>query len=168
MKEKKKVILMDRDGVINKKMPPHEYVLRWEEFEFLPGAIEGVKLLKEAGFTLVLITNQQGIGKELMTDGDLIHIHNKMLSALVRKGAKIDYIYYCPHLQEENCACRKPKPGLVEKAAREIGFEPKKTVLIGDDETDRLLAKNVGAKFFRVDGKNNLLDIAKRIILKKD
>jgi D-glycero-D-manno-heptose 1,7-bisphosphate phosphatase len=167
MKDKKKVILLDRDGVINKKMPPHEYVLSWGEFEFLPGAIEGIKLLKDAGFTLVLITNQQGIGKELMTNNNLVHIHNKMLSILSKNGTKIDYIYHCPHLQDENCNCRKPKSGMVEKAAKEIGFNPRETILIGDGENDKILAKNVDAKFFKVDKKNNLLAVAKRIILKK-
>jgi histidinol-phosphate phosphatase family protein len=166
MKEKK-VVLLDRDGVVNKNAPLHDHVKKWEEFDFLPEAAEGIKRLNDAGFTIVLITNQQGIGKGLMTEEDLTNIHDKMQRELSKKGARIDYIYYCPHLQDENCKCRKPKPGMVEKAAKEIGFNPKKAILIGDSENDKKLAEVVGAKFFKVDEKNSLLTVVNRIMFKK-
>jgi len=142
----KKIIFLDRDGVINKKMPEHDYVKSWQEFQFLPGAIEGLRRLTVAGYKIFLITNQQGVGKGLMTEGDLQSIHEKMSAALTAAGVKIMAIYYCPHLESAGCYCRKPQPGLLFRAAREHYLDLTKSFFIGDSPSDLEAGRRAGCR----------------------
>lgn len=162
--QSKKVIFLDRDGVINKKPPRGEYVKSWEEFKFLPGSIEALKILNQKGYSIYLITIQAGIGRGMMTEEDLTSIHQKMKEELGENGTKIDGIYYCPHEMNENCECRKPKPGLFFQAARDHNIDLTKTVFIGDDEKRDLGAgKAAGCKTILVEPGKNLLDIVKSL-----
>lgn len=142
----KKVVLLDRDGVINKRPPRGDYVKKWQEFEFLPGAIEAIRLLNEKDYEVYIVTNQAGVGRKLMSEEDLKEIHSKMEESLNKSGAKINGIYYCPHEMKDNCDCRKPKPGMLIRAAKEHCFDLKKSTFIGDDEKDYLVSKAVGCK----------------------
>src|SRR3989338_664984 len=142
----KKIALIDRDGIINKRPLKARYIRSWKQFKFLPGAIKSLGLLKRNGFRLILISNQAGIGRGLMTEKDLKKIHENMQKALKRGNADLDAIYCCPHSWEDNCECRKPKPGMILRAANDLSFDVTKAVFIGDDERDIQAGKNAGCK----------------------
>jgi len=141
-----KVIFLDRDGVIS-KFTPNDYVKKWEEFEFLPGAIEGLKILYNTGYKIVIISNQAGIRKGLFTEEDLQEVTDRMLNVLKKENIHIEKTYYCIHTDEDNCECRKPKPGFFFRANEEIGpIEFSGTFFIGDHMTDIEAGKNAGTK----------------------
>ncbi|MDT7907945.1 MAG: HAD family hydrolase [Candidatus Calescibacterium sp.] len=138
-------LFLDRDGVINKKIEG-DYVRSWSQFEFIDGAIEGLKILRKIFGRIIIVTNQRGIGLGLMTENDLHKIHENMQKILQENGVFIDKIYYCPHdYQKENCDCRKPKVGLALKAKMdfpEIDF--KKSIILGDSISDIEFGKSLG------------------------
>lgn len=136
----KTVVFLDRDGVINKKPPELDYVKSWEEFEWLPKAKEAIKRLNEAGFLVIVVTNQRGVARGLMSKKDVEEIHRRMQQELSKLGAKIDAFYYCPHNIGDNCSCRKPKPGLINKSQADFSLPPG-GVMIGDSRCDLDLAK---------------------------
>ncbi len=142
----KKVIFLDRDGVINKKAAEHDYIKKWEEFEFVPGAVEALKLLTDAGYEIYIISNQRGIARGLMSHDDLADIHQRMGEELERNGARIAGIYYCPHGKDEDCFCRKPRAGMLFRAAREHHINLTKTVMIGDKESDVAAGRAAGCR----------------------
>lgn len=160
----KKAIFLDRDGVINKKPPKADYVKNWSEFEFLPGAIEAVKLLTKNHYDIYIITNQAGIARGLMSEQDLKIIHNNFQKQIKRCSAKVDGIYYCPHGFDEGCSCRKPKPGLFFQAARDHSLDLTKTIFIGDDGRDLQAGDAAGCKTILVTPDNNLLQIVKSLL----
>lgn len=155
----KKVILLDRDGVINKRPPKADYVKRWEEFEFLPGSIEAIRLLNQRGFKIFVISNQSGIARGKLTQKNLDNIHKNMAKELRKNGAKIDGIYYCPHDWDEGCSCRKPKPGLLYRASQEHFIDLTKAIFIGDDERDKAAGESAGCRTILVNKQKSLLDI---------
>ncbi len=159
----KKVIFLDRDGVINKKMPPGDYVKKWEEFEFLPGAIEALKLLTENGYQIFIISNQAGVARGKMTPDNLWEIEHKMEEGIGRVGAKVSGFYYCLHGWDEGCECRKPKPGLLFQAALDHFIHLPDAVFVGDDPKDREAGDVAGAKTMLVTPEKNLLDIVKEL-----
>ena len=162
----KKVIFLDRDGVINKKAPKADYVKTWDEFKFLPGAEEAMKLLADNGYEIYIISNQAGIARGMMTDEDLKDIHEKMKKELARHKIKIKYIYYCPHGWDEGCECRKPKPGMFYRAAREHQIDLSKTVFIGDDERDGIAGEAAGIPTYIVTPEKSFLDAVREIVNK--
>ncbi len=160
----KKIIFLDRDGVINTKPPKAEYVKKWEEFVFLPGAIEALSLLTTHGYQIFLITNQAGIARGAMTEADLADIHTKMNAVLQKNGASITGIYYCPHGWDEHCDCRKPKPGMLFQAAREHLIDLTKTVFIGDDERDLQAGSQAGCTTLLATPDNTLLQVVRKLL----
>lgn len=132
----KKIILVDRDGVINRKAPRGEYITRWEDFEFLEDNIQGLQYLANQGYQFVLISNQAGIGRKVMTREQLDHIHHNMVDVLKKRGIDILDIFVCPHHWEDDCSCRKPKPGMLYKAAQKFQLKLDDTFFIGDDPRD--------------------------------
>lgn len=158
-KSLQKTVFLDRDGVINKKMPEGDYVKNWDEFEFLPGAIEAVKLLNQNGYQVYVITNQRGIARGLMTEEDLDDIHQKMQRELKRQSVNIDDIYYCPHNYEDNCDCRKPKPGMLLQAASDHNLDLTKAICIGDSNFDVEAGKAAGCKAILVETDGDLLKV---------
>jgi histidinol-phosphate phosphatase family protein len=138
-------VFLDRDGTLNVKAPEGEYVTSWEQFEFLPGALEAVRLLSEHGARLIVVTNQRGIALGRMTEADLADIHRRMLDALAAAGGRIAGVYHCPH-EAGTCDCRKPEIGMFLQAQRdfpEIRFDD--AAVIGDSESDMLAAQRIGA-----------------------
>jgi len=123
-----KAVFLDRDGTIAKDVP---YCSRPEDFELLPGVAEGIKLLNERGFKVVIITNQSGIARGYFTEGMLASIHDKMQKELAKHGAHVDAIYYCPHHPDNNCECRKPKPKMVLQAAIDLDIDLSQSYVIG-------------------------------------
>lgn len=145
---------IDRDGVLNRKPPEGEYVLRPEGLEILPGATGAVARLSRAGVRTVIVTNQQGVGKGLMTLDDLDLIHDRLLSAVEAEGGRIDQLLVCPHL-EGTCECRKPRIGLFVEARRRDGaIDFSDSVVIGDSASDMAAASKIGAQAIRVTGED--------------
>ena len=134
--KEKKVVFLDRDGTINVRAPKACYIEKPEEFVWLDGAIDAIKLLNDNGVITILITNQPGIARGNLTLEDLNKIHEKMQNDLKKQGAHIDHIYYCPHNWDEGCDCRKPKPGMLYQAGRDLSLNLPECMLFGDDERD--------------------------------
>ena len=138
-----KAVFIDRDGTIARDVP---YCSRPEDFELLPGAVEGIRLLNERGFQVVVITNQSGVARGYFTEQMLARIHDKMRGDLAEYNARIDAIYYCPHHPDDNCDCRKPQPKMVFQAASDLGIDPKQSYVIGDSDADVEMARKAGCK----------------------
>jgi D-glycero-D-manno-heptose 1,7-bisphosphate phosphatase len=160
-------VILDRDGVLNKRPPRARYVRTWEEFEWLPGAKEALLLLKEAGYRVIVVSNQAGIGRGAMTEADLQQIHKQMGTEVENAGGHIEAVYYCPHNWNEGCECRKPKPGLLFQAQRELSLDLTRTLFIGDDERDAQAAEAAGCPFIVVSEKTSLLEAARRLLAGK-
>lgn len=163
--EPKKVIFLDRDGVINKKAPKAEYVKSWDEFEFIPGSIEAMNLLSQQGYKIFIITNQAGIARGAMTESDLKKIHENLERELEKHGVKIEGVYYCPHGWNDECECRKPKPGMLFQAAREHDLDLSKSTFVGDDERDLQTGDAAGCRTILVDSEASLLKVVKEEII---
>ena len=149
-------LFLDRDGVINVKLDGR-YVRNTDEFEFMLGAENAIAKLSTIFNRILIVTNQQGIAKGIMSDKDLGVLHEYMLFELKKNGGAIDKIYYCPHLAAENCSCRKPNPGMIQQAIidfPEIIVEG--SYLIGDSDTDILAGNKMGLITVKVDSKYTL------------
>ena len=139
-----KLVILDRDGVINEDRA--SFVTRPEEWRPIPGSLEAIARLTHAGYHVVLATNQSGVGRGLFEVSTLNAIHDKMHRALAQIGGRIDAIFFCPHAQEANCACRKPKAGLLEEIAHRFNVDLTGVPSIGDALRDLQAAATVGAK----------------------
>ena len=146
----KKIILIDRDGVINKKPARGEYVLGKEDLILSEDSIKAMKRLSDEGFSFIIITNQLCVAKGLISKDELANIHNHLLERLKEHGINILEIFHCPHGINEGCKCRKPNPGMLIEACNKYSIIPHKTIFIGDDERDCLAA-------FRADVKSILI-----------
>jgi histidinol-phosphate phosphatase family protein len=129
-------VFLDRDGVLNEKPPRAEYVRAPDEFRWLPGALDALRELSDAGFRVIVVSNQAGIARGAMTEADLEAVHRKLRAEAEEAGGRIDAIYYCPHGWDEGCDCRKPNPGMLFRAQREHHLDLTRTTFIGDDERD--------------------------------
>ena len=143
----RRVALIDRDGTI---IVDKVYLRDPDGIEFAPGAIEGLRLLRDAGFALVLITNQSGIARGYFDAARLEQIHDRLQSMLAAEGVRLEAIYVCPHGPDDGCDCRKPAPGMVKSAMRDLGFTPDQAVLIGDSDADMGAATAAGVAGLRV------------------
>lgn len=139
-----KLIILDRDGVINYDSP--SYIKSPEEWKPIPGSLEAIALLNQAGYRVLVATNQSGVGRGLFEMATLNEIHDKMHRALGVLGGRIDGIFYCPHAQDAGCSCRKPKPGLLEEISRRFGVSLEGVPFIGDSLRDLQAATAVGAQ----------------------
>jgi D-glycero-D-manno-heptose 1,7-bisphosphate phosphatase len=126
-----KLIILDRDGVINEDTP--HYIKSAEEWHPIPGSLEAIAKLNHAGYTVIIATNQSGIGRGYFDVEALDEMHAKMQRELAKIGGKIDHIYFCPHTPDDNCDCRKPKTGMFEKIMHDYGLRDLKGVInVGD------------------------------------
>jgi D-glycero-D-manno-heptose 1,7-bisphosphate phosphatase len=141
----KRCVLLDRDGVINRRIP-RGYVTSWEQFEFLPRALEALLLLKDAGYAVLVISNQACVGKGLLASHQLDSITKRFLIEVALSGGNISQVYYCTHVAKDHCNCRKPRPGLLLRARIEHGFLPEATYFVGDTRDDVLAAADVGCR----------------------
>jgi D-glycero-D-manno-heptose 1,7-bisphosphate phosphatase len=160
-----KYVFIDRDGVINKDgagQTEYGYITRWEDFKFLPGVTAGFKALKEAGYKSVVISNQKCVGRGIMTIGELEEITDRMRGAIRESGGIVNEVFYCTHLDEDNCSCRKPKEGLFLQAREKLGigtFDGK--YFIGDSERDVIAGSRAGLRTILVlSGKSSRADAA--------
>ena len=150
-------VFLDRDGVINVSPTEGEYVESWSGFAFAPGALDAVARLRAAGLRVVVVTNQRGVALGRMSAADVEDIHTRMLSA----GLDVDRVYYCPHGKGE-CDCRKPLPGMLERAAREVPGVSlgRSAAMVGDTETDMQAGRAVGAVLVKVGAASSDVDHA--------
>jgi D-glycero-D-manno-heptose 1,7-bisphosphate phosphatase len=139
-----KLVILDRDGVINHDSDA--YIKSPEEWKPIPGSLEAIALLNQAGCHVVVATNQSGVGRGLLEMATLNAIHDKMHRALGLVGGRIDAIFFCPHAQDAGCACRKPKPGLFEDIARRFNISLRDVPSIGDSLRDLQASAAVGAQ----------------------
>lgn len=136
-------IFLDRDGVINLNRADH--VKNWEEFEFIPGALESIHELTETGLPIFVVTNQAAVNRGLISVDVLENIHQQMLTTIERAGGHVEKVFYCPHDNHENCPCRKPNAGMLRQAAQEFGIDLRQSVIVGDAWTDIGAGVEVGA-----------------------
>ncbi len=137
-------IILDRDGVINRDSA--NFIKSVDEWEALPGSLEAIARLAVAGWQIAVCTNQSGIARGLLHPATLQDIHDHLRVQVQELGGRIDGIYACPHGPEHSCGCRKPAPGLLLAAARDLGFVLAGTPVIGDTARDLTAAANVGAR----------------------
>lgn len=145
-----KAVFLDRDGTLN---PDPGYISDPDTFNLFPGVGEALARLQHAGFLLILITNQSGIARGLITNEQLAAIHEKMQTQLNAAGARIDAIYHCPHHPDyppvdgvSDCNCRKPRPGLIERALRDHKIDPASSYMVGDRSSDIKIALATAVK----------------------
>jgi D-glycero-D-manno-heptose 1,7-bisphosphate phosphatase len=145
-------VFLDRDGVLNRKMPEGVYVSDWAQFAWLPGAVEAVARMKRAGLTVIVVSNQRGIALGQVTAMQLERLHDKMQDYLVRNEARLDAIYYCPH-DHGQCRCRKPDTGLFEQAFQSFPqANAGNSVVIGDSLSDIQAGRRLGMKTIFIHG----------------
>lgn len=144
--DKSWTLFLDRDGVINKRIVGG-YVSCVDEFEFLPGVLESIKYFSEKLRRIIVITNQQGVGKAIMTESELTIVHNHMKNKVVENGGKIDAIYYCTDLATSLNTCRKPSIKMAQKCVNDFpDIDLNKSIMIGDSLSDIEFGKNAGMK----------------------
>lgn len=141
---KQRLVVLDRDGVIN--ADSDDYIKSPEEWQPLPGSLEAIATLCASGFTVVVVTNQSGVGRELLDQATLQAIHAKMLAAVEAAGGAVDNIYVCPHHPDAGCDCRKPKPGMLEQVERDYVCSLRGVPAIGDSTRDLAAAEQMGAR----------------------
>ena len=139
-----KMVILDRDGVVNHLM--EDDVTTVDGWDPISGSIEAISRLKKAGYLVTMASNHTGIARGLYTEAELKAMHDKMQALLATRGASIDGIFYCPHGPQENCICRKPKPGLLFQIAQRFDIDLSQTPLVGDDISDIQAAKMANAK----------------------
>lgn len=149
-----KAVFLDRDGTINIEK---NYLYRIEDFEFIDGVPEAIKLLNDAGYLVIVVTNQAGIGRGYYTEEDMNILHRYIDKQLKKYGAHIDAYYYCPHHPEygigeykKECDCRKPRSGMLEKAIKDFNIDINNSYIIGDKIWDMQAGRNIGIKGFQV------------------
>ena len=130
---RRRFVLLDRDGTI---IVEKNYLRAVKDLELLPHAAEGLRLFRTRGFGLIVITNQSGVGRGLVSIAAVEEIHAELARRLEAEGVPLEAIYYCPHLPSDNCNCRKPRIGLAERAAGDFGFELGECLVIGDKVSD--------------------------------
>ncbi len=152
---------IDRDDTIAKDVP---YCDSPDKFHLFPGIPEQIKRLNDAGFLVIMITNQSGIGRGYFTEEALGKIHDKMNSDIEAAGGHIDAIYYCPHRPDENCQCRKPKTLMGERAVKDFDIDVKKSYMIGDSDADMGFGKALGCVTLRIDEETDFKDAVDMIL----
>ncbi len=162
----KRLVMLDRDGVLNVDMG---YVHTSDQWQWVDGAPEAVAYLVKSGYTIVVVTNQSGIARGIYTEHEMKILHQWVNQQLHAQGGEISRFYYCPHLpnaplKEYDCVCncRKPKPGMIQHALRDAGRLPAEALLIGDRRRDLVAAMRAGVDSYLFSG-GNLYDFIRRL-----
>ena len=159
---KLKTVFLDRDGVINNER--NDYVKSISELEIFPNVAKNVELLKNAGFLVVIITNQSAINRGLITHEMVHKIHGSIQNHLKKNGTCVDGFFYCPHKPDENCICRKPKSGLLNKAILELNIDVNSSWMIGDNDSDIEASISIGCKAIKIDNNFSLDNAVDKIL----
>ena len=144
-----RVLFLDRDGTLNEE-PPDEQVDSLEKIKLLPGVVPALLDLKRAGFTFVMVTNQDGLGTESLPREKFEHAHQFILALFASQGITFDEVFICPHFKREDCACRKPKTGMVDEFVRANPIDKAHSFMVGDRDTDLEFALGLGIEGIRV------------------
>lgn len=144
MSKKKRLVILDRDGTINRDSA--NFVRSVSQWQPLPGSIDAIARLTSGGYTVVVATNQSGIGRGFLTVTDLHQMHQRLVDEVKEQGGEIAGLFYCPHLPGDQCECRKPAPGLLLKIAERFDCELQAVPVIGDSRRDMEAAAAVGAR----------------------
>jgi histidinol-phosphate phosphatase family protein len=155
---RRRAFFLDRDGVLNRRAPPGDYVKSVDEFVWLAGAREGVRRLNDEGWLVLVVTNQRGVALGLYPASEVEAIHARAQRELRAIGAHIDAFYFCPHGEDDRCACRKPQPGMILRAAQEWDLDLGASLLIGDDPRDIEAARRAGVRAHQIASDGNLLE----------
>ena len=139
----RRFVLLDRDGTINEEIG---YVLSPAGLRLIPGAAEAIRDLRALGLGVVVMTNQSPVGRGWITEADLAAIHDHLRELLHASGTDVDAIEHCPHRPEEDCSCRKPQTGMVDRAVADLGFDPSEAFVVGDHVGDMALGRAIGAR----------------------
>jgi D-glycero-D-manno-heptose 1,7-bisphosphate phosphatase len=146
-KQQRRFIVLDRDGTI---VEEREYLSQPEQVKLIPSAGAALRELQQMGFGLVVITNQSGVGRGIFDQDQLDLIHERLKQLLDREGVHLDGLYVCPHKPDDHCSCRKPKLGLLQKAAEDLGFSLERCIVIGDKAGDIEMGRAAGVATFLV------------------
>lgn len=138
-----KAVFLDRDGTLNVEV---DYLHEIDKFVFIDGTFQALRLLKAHGYKLIVISNQSGIGRGYYKKQDVEQLHHYMNAVLEKYDAAIDAFYYCPHVEQDKCLCRKPHTGLIDRAAAEWEIDLGQSYMVGDKESDLMTAFNAGCK----------------------
>lgn len=149
MPETGRIIFIDRDGVINVD-PIGDYIKAWKDFKFEKGAIEALKKITDMGFSIIVVSNQAGIGDGVYPEAELWNIHKNMMAEFKKQGINAVDAFYCLHGKQAGCKCRKPETGLLEQAAARYKFDRAKTFFIGDKLSDVQVGRRFGLKTIMV------------------
>lgn len=158
----RKAIFLDRDGVINEERK--DYVKKISELKILKNVSESVRKLKDNGFLIIVITNQSAINRGIISQDTLKEIHQFLQEYMEKNNAALDAVYFCPHTPNENCQCRKPKPGMILQAANDFHIDLNQSWFLGNSQSDLIAANDVGCKGILIDENNDLQTIVKQII----
>ena len=156
-------IFLDRDGVINKRTPSG-FVLKWDEFEFLPGVVDAIKLINSRKIPIYVISNQSCVGRGLVTYDAVKDINDRMLKELEKQGAHIDQVYFCPHAPDAGCDCRKPRTGLFKAVAKTHKIDFPSSWFIGDSDTDIEAGKAIGCRTYLLKDGEDIKSVIKGIL----
>jgi len=151
MLDSRKFIFLDRDGVLNKKPNPGKYIKKIEEIEWREGSLEALSILKKNAFQTIVVTNQAGIARGIISENAVKDIHLAMQQQAKLAGGSLDHIYICPHHWDEKCFCRKPMPGLFLKAQKDLHLDFSKSAFIGDQESDKAAAEKLQIKYLNLE-----------------
>jgi D-glycero-D-manno-heptose 1,7-bisphosphate phosphatase len=141
--QKRPAVFMDRDGTINVDV---DYLSRVEDLDVYPFAVEAIKKLNDRGYLVIVVTNQSGIARGMITDEQLTAVHRKMSDVLAESGAHIDAYHHCPDLPDSGCRCRKPDTGMIEDANKEFHIDMEKSWMVGDKLLDVQMGQNAGIR----------------------
>ena len=161
-----KAVFLDRDGVLTRERS--DYVKNPDELQLLPGIVEPLREIQKLGFKIVVVTNQSVIGRGLATNEMMSKIHEKLRTELEEMGCKIDAIYYCPHRPDEGCTCRKPEPGLILRAGKDLAIDIGTSWMIGDKGIDMEAATRAGCRGIIIPTNTGGLDGAVRKIIRAE
>ena len=142
----RRAVLLDRDGTLNVRAAPHEYVTTAEAFEWLPGAPQALARLSRAGYALGVASNQRGVARGLIAPGVLTAIERRIQDDLAPLGSAIGAFRYCPHDHDDGCDCRKPKPGLLRMLAADLGVDLERSWMVGDSASDIAAGRAAGCR----------------------
>ncbi len=152
-------LFLDRDGVINKRLID-DYIKKWEAFEFLPGVLNAIAVFSKIFGRIIIVTNQQGVGRGWMNEEALITIHQKMIAAIEKAGGRVDAIYYCTDLKDKPGNCRKPSVEMFERAKNDFPeIVASKSIMAGDSQSDMDFGKNAGMFTVFIGGYNKTANV---------
>ena len=136
-------VFLDRDGTVTEEVG---YLNHWKRFRLLPGVGGAIRRLNEASLPVIVVTNQSGVGRGYFPEDLVRDVHERMSSELLTAGARLDGVYFCPHVPTDECNCRKPRTGMLEQASRELRLDLKSSFVVGDRHSDVELAQRAGAR----------------------